>query len=175
MKPNQLLSIYFTSAFFIGIGLSAMLAHLESTKAVGILGGAVLTTCWNVFFLMILPLVQDWAQHNYCRARFIPLEEVKTTNPQLANILQNLSKRFSLGNLKLAIADVKADAPLSYGLLGSNPRLIVPQQMLDNLTTTSEESLEDELYHLTQQDHTLMFFMFTALQIIVQQALVVLV
>lgn len=173
LKPSTVLGIYYLTTFVIGAGLAIPVARCVVIGEIGARGSAILTLCWNVLFVMLLPMVLDWAERRYFKARFVALEEIAKTNPELALTIGEHCKKLSLPGLRLAVVDTACDELFSYGLWRTNPRLIIP----DALLTQTEKaqalpSIEAELSRFASQDHTLVFLIFTAIQCIIQQLLI---
>jgi hypothetical protein len=127
-----------------------------------------MTLCWNVLFIMILPLVMDWGERRYFKARFMALEEVAKTNPELASVISEQCKRLSIPGVRFAVVDTPSAELFSYGLWRHNPRLVVPDTFLvgDTTKTTVIPSVEAELSRFASQDHTFVFLLFTISQVI---------
>jgi len=165
MHPSRVLKIYYAVSFVSGVVLTFFLTHWVTTKDVGPRGAAIMTACLNVLLIMLLPLVLDWAERKYFKARFIMLEEVAKTNPELASILQEQCKRLALPNLRLAIVQSPAKELFSYGLWRNNPRLILSESFLDvEQVNRMIPSIEAELLRFSNQDMPLMFLMFAIVQ-----------
>lgn len=172
LKPSTVLGIYYLTTFVIGAGLAFPVARCVAIGEIGARGSAILTLCWNVLFVMLLPMVLDWAERRYFKARFVALEDIAKSNPELALMIGEHCKKLSLPGLRLAVVDTTSDELFSYGLWRTNPRLIIP----DALLTKSDKalaipSIEAELSRFANQDHTLVFLIFTAIQCIIQQLL----
>src|SRR5262249_32840237 len=175
MKPSQILKAYYTVTFLIGLALSVPIAHWVQTDELGAKGAAVMTLCWNCLFVMLLPLVLDWGERRYFKARFVELGEVAKTNSELADFITDQCKKMSIPGLRFAVVDTTYDELFSYGLWRSNPRLVVPGALISGEATSQEArakvipSIEAELTRFASQDHTFWFLAFTIVQIIVQQ------
>lgn len=174
LRPSRVLSLYYLITFMIGVALTFPVARWVAVGEIGARGSAILTLCWNVLFIMLLPLILDWAERRYCKARFVELEEVARANPELALVISEHCKKLSLPGLRLAVIDTNSDELFSYGLWRSNPRLIIPNALLNVQDRTQAiPSIEAELSRFAHQDHTLVFLLFTALQCIIQQLIIV--
>lgn len=173
MKPSRVLLIYNAIAFTIGVLLTIPVAILVAQQELGYRGAAGMTLCWNVLFVMILPLVLDWSERKHCKVRFLELEEVAKTNPELANAISEQCQKLAIPKLRLAILDSPSDETFSYGLWGHNPRLILPEAFLSaREETVIIPSIEAELTRFTNQDQTMMFLLFTVLQVVLQHTLI---
>jgi hypothetical protein len=116
---------------------------------------------------MILPLVMDWAERRYFKVRFMALEEVAKTNPELASVISEQCKRLAIPGLRFAVVDTPSTELFSYGLWRHNPRLVVPGAFLaGDSKTTMIPSVEAELSRFANQDHTFVFLLFTITQVI---------
>lgn len=169
MSPSRVLKLYYGTTFLIGLVLQIFLVHWISTKEIGIRSAAIITLSLNVLFIMLLPLVLDWAEMRYFKARFLGLEEIAQTNPSLAASLEEQCKRLSIPKLRLAIVESASEELFSYGLWRINPRLVLSQSILaqeDQIRMLP--SIEAELARFASQDRTLVFLMFTVIQEIVQ-------
>jgi len=145
--------------------LTVLLSHWVATKDVGPRGAAIMTACLNVLLIMLLPLVLDWAERKYFKARFIMLEEVARTNPELASILQSQCQRLAIPNLRLAIVQSASKELFSYGMWRNNPRLVVSDSFLDvDQVNRMVPSIEAELTRFANQDMPLIFLMFGIVQ-----------
>jgi Zn-dependent protease with chaperone function len=173
IRPSKVLRIYYLTTFLIGLGLTVPLAHYVRIDEVGARGAALLILSWNILFVMILPLILDWAEGRYFKARFLALEEVAKDNPELAEMLRMQCEKLSLPNLKLAVIDNHDSELFSYGLWRNNPRLIVSNEVLTKHSMQREiaPSIEAELTRFASQDHTLIFLMFAAFQLMAQNLL----
>ena len=80
-------------------------AHWVAEKEVGIRGALGLIVCWNVLFIMLLPLVLDWLEKRYLKARFMAIEEIAESNPELAGALTRQCEKMSIAGLKLAVIE----------------------------------------------------------------------
>ncbi|MBZ0187077.1 MAG: hypothetical protein K8F91_12590 [Candidatus Obscuribacterales bacterium] len=166
MTPSKILTTYYLATFSFGVVLTLLVTHFVDVNELGTRGAGGLIFCWNVLFIMLLPLVLDWAERRYLKARFLALEEVAKSNPELAEILKVQCQKLSIADLKLAIVDTKSDELFSYGLWGSNPRLMVPGNLLNPENETKIiPSIEAELTRISRRDHTVIFFMFAACQV----------
>lgn len=172
LRPSQVLNLYYLITFMIGATLTIFVARWVTVGEIGARGSAIVTLCWNVLFVMLLPLVLDWAERRYCKARFVELEEIAKSNPELALMISEHCKKLALPGLKLAVIDTASSELFSYGLWRSNPRLIIPNSLLNQERTEVLPSIEAELAKVAHQDHTLVFLIFTALQCIIQQLLI---
>jgi Zn-dependent protease with chaperone function len=165
MSPSKVLKLYYGLSFIAGILLTFVLSHLVYTQDIGVRGAAVMTLCLNVLLVMLLPLVLDWAEQRYFKARFILMEEVASTNPELAALLKEQCQRLAIPNLRLAIVHSADRELFSYGLWRNNARLILSDAFLK-----SDEpkfmfpSIEAELTRFAAQDGTIVFLLFTAAQ-----------
>jgi hypothetical protein len=166
MKPAALLRTYCAVTFAIGTVLTAPVAYLIHTKDLEMNAGVFLALSWNILFVMILPLILDWSERKYARARFIALEELAETNPELKAALDAQCEKLALPGLRLAVADTAGDETFSYGLFRNNPRLIVPATALSEVEKAKIiPSIELELARFKRQDSTPLFLLFAALQI----------
>ena len=176
MKPSKILSIYFAVTLLIGIALTIPVALWVNENELGARGAAIMTLCWNVLFAMVLPLVLDWCERRYSKVRFLELEEIAETNPELAAAISEQCEKMAIPRLRLAIADSSTDEVFTYGLFGYNPRLILPNTLLrSDEQALIVPSIEAELTRFANQDHTMMFLLFTILQIVLQHVIIAIV
>lgn len=172
MKPSTVLSVYCLSTFVVGLFLAALTAYGVHQHVFGSNGAALTALCWNLVFVMILPLVLDASEQKYFKARFLQLEEVAKTNPELASMLNEQTKKMSVPNLRLAVVDSPHHQVFGYSLWGINPRLIIPNCLLGKQDVkVLIPSIEAEFNRFNSQDHTVVFLLFTAVQIALQQFL----
>ena len=87
LSPSKALKLYYLATFLIGAGLTVPLAHWVITDDVGIRGAALSILSINVLFIMIMPMVMDYFESRYFKARFIALEELAQDNPDLKAVL----------------------------------------------------------------------------------------
>lgn len=176
MKPSQILTIYCALAFVVGVVLTIPTALWVNQNELGARGAAIMTLCWNVLFTMILPLVLDWCESRYSKVRFLELEEIAKTNPELAAAISEQCEKMAIPRLRLAVGDINSEETFSYGLWGYNPRLILPNTLLrSHEKSLLLPSIEAELTRFTSQDQTMIFLLFTIVQIVLQQVIVALV
>lgn len=165
--------MYLVLTFMVGLVLSVPTAWWINADVLGSRGAALTTLCWNVLFVMILPLVLDWSERRHCKVRFLELEEVAKTSPELAAAIAEQCRQLEIAHLKLAVADTAVSETVSYGLWGQNPRLIVSDAILQSPEKSMIlPSIEAELSRFTRQDHTLIYLMFSIVQILLQQVIV---
>jgi len=169
LSPSRVLKFYYIATFLAGCILEGFLVHWICTKEIGFRAGAIITLSLNVLFTLLLPLVLDWAESHYFKARFLGLEEIAKTNPDLAASLEDQCKRLDIPKLRLAIVESKSDELFSYGLWRINPRLVLSQSLLAKENQIRMlPSVEAELARFASQDRTLVFLMFTVVQEILQ-------
>lgn len=130
MRPSRILKVYYLSTCIAGLLFTIPVAHAVQMHDLGARGAAILTLCWNVLFIMVLPLVMDWAESRYFKARFVQLEEVAKDNPELAAVIAEQCKKLSIPGFRFAVVDTTSDELFSYGLWRSNPRLVLPGSFL---------------------------------------------
>ena len=178
MRPSRLLKIYYVVTFIIGLALTILVAYVVKTSDdLGARGAPIMTLCWNCLFIMLLPLVLDWGERRYFKARFLELEEVAKTNPELAAFITEQCKKLSIPGFRFAVVDTKTE-PFSYGLWRHNPRLVVPDTLLVKEPESAEDlkkvipSIEAELTRFATQDHTFLFICYAIVQVILQQLII---
>jgi len=169
MSSSQVLKLYYLVSFLLGIALTVLLAHWVHTGEVGSRGAAIITLSFNVLMIMLLPLVLDWAEMRYFKARFLRLEEISRTNPDLALVLEDRCKRLAIPQLRLAIVESHSEELFIYGLWRINPRLVLSTSLLaEGERFKMIPSLEAELSRFVNQDITLVFLLFTVVEEILQ-------
>lgn len=172
MRPSTVLKFYCGIACAMGILLSLLLAVLVKEDEVGRYGATILTASWNVLFLMILPMILDWSERKYFNARFLQLEELADTNPQLKAVLDEQCRKLSIPGLRLAAVDTADGETFTYGLWRQNPRLVVPSSWLKSDDQSKiVPSIEVELSRFAKRDVSLVFLGFFILQVALQQVL----
>ncbi len=165
-----MLTLYYTASFIVGVILTVLVSHLLSAGELGARGAALMILCWNVLFVLILPLVLDWSEAKHFKTRFIKLEEVAQSNPELAAVLAEQCEKLSIHKLRLAVVDSPGEEVFGYGLWGNNPRLVVSGTFFrSHEKARMLPSIESELTGVKSQDHTMVFLLFTVLQIVLQQ------
>jgi Zn-dependent protease with chaperone function len=165
MHPAKVLRLYYTASFIAGIILAFLLAHWVAAGEIGARGAAVMTACLNVLLIMLLPLVLDFSERSYFKARFLMLEELAQTYPELAQILRDQCTKLKIANLKLAIVHSSSQELFSYGLWRNNPRLVVPDSLIAiDQVSRMIPSIEAELFRFSIQDRTVLFVIFAAVQ-----------
>jgi hypothetical protein len=173
LKPSQVLTYYYALTFLLGTVLTVAVAFGVNAGEISPGGAAIMSLSWNVLFIMILPLVLDWSERKHCQARFLELEDIQGSNPELAAVIAEQCRHLSIAGLRLAVVDKGSDELFSYGLWGYNPRLILPQKLLTSQPPAAVwPSIEAELTRFASQDHTMIFLLFTVLQITLELVLV---
>jgi len=137
---------------------------------------AILTLCFNTLLVMVLPLILDWSERKYFKARFVQLEELERTNPELKAALDEQCEKLHLPGLRLATVETAGslETTFSYGLFRQNPRLVVPSSWLHSTKMTAPNvvpSIQGELNRFASRDISLIFFGFALVQFGVQQLL----
>lgn len=172
MRPSKVLGLYCATACAIGIMFSLFVTVLVAQNEVGNYGAAILTASWNVLMLMVLPIVLDWSERKYFNAKFMQLEELAETNPELKAILDEQCRKLSLPGLRLAAVDTADSDTFTYGLWRQNPRLVVPAEWLHAQDKSKLlPSIEAQLNRFAKRDVSVIFFAFFVLQVALQQAL----
>ena len=174
MRPSRILKIYYVATLIIGVLCTFPLARCVQVHELGGRGAALMTLCWNVLFVMILPLVMDWAESHYFKARFMQLEEVAKDNPELAAVISEQCQKLSIPGFRFAVIDAPTAELFTYGLWRSNPRLVLTSTLLSKeQQARTIPSIEAELHKFAHQDHTFVFLVFTGFQIMLQQLLII--
>lgn len=170
MKPSRILRAYLVASCLIGLLLTALTVTMLKQGEIGPGAAFILPVCWNVLFMLILPLVLDWSEQKYLNARFLQLEDLAQDNPELKAYLDQQCQRLSLSNIRLAVVETAAEEPFSYGLLRYNPRIILPSKLL-SLEEKSKiiPSIEVALSRFARQEISLYFLAFVFMQLAAQQ------
>ncbi len=175
MQPSRSLNIYLLATFLTGVALSTATVAWVGDGEITAGGAAVLTLTWNVFFLMVLPLVLDWSQRKYFKARALDMKQLSSEHPEIAQAISQECERHSLPGLKMAVVDSVNDEIFSYGLPGVRPRIIISNGMLESAQERMIiPSIEEEIERSARHDQTTIFLLFAAIQIVGQQALIAL-
>ena len=163
MSPTRILKIYYVATLIVGFAMTIPVSHWVKLDELGTRGAFGLILCWNVFCLMILPLVVDWAERSYLKARFVALQDIAKENPELAAVITAQCERLSINSLKLAVVDSPTSEMMSYGLWRSNPRLIVPGDLLKPENQAKAiPSVEAELARFIKRDDNTTIYMIFA-------------
>lgn len=172
MKPSKILKTYLSLSCLLGILLTLLTSFLLRLGYIEFTAAFVLPACWNVLFLLVLPLVLDWSEQKYLKARFMQIEELAQENPELKTYLDMQCQKLSVSQIRLAVVESNGEETVSYGLFGSNPRLIVPKSLL-SLEEKSKiiPSIESELNKFARHELSFYFLGFTIAQIFLQQVL----
>ncbi len=168
MSPSRILKMYFIATLVVGLAAMIPVSQWVKLNELGTRGAFGLILCWNVLCLMILPLVIDWAERFYLKARFVAIQDIAKDNPQLAEVISMQCERLSITSLKFAVVDNSSEDLISYGLWRSNPRLIISGDMLKPENQAKAiPSVEAELARfIKRDDNTVIFLMFAAVQAI---------
>jgi Zn-dependent protease with chaperone function len=173
MRPSRILKVYYLATLIAGLLFTVPVAQMVQQHELGARGAAILTLCWNVLFIMVLPLVMDWAESRYFKARFMQLEEVAKDNPELAAVITEQCKKLSIPGFRFAVIDTNSEELFSYGLWRSNPRVVLPISFLTvDQKSRTIPSIEAELTRFASQDHTFVFLLFTVVQVMLQHLLI---
>jgi Zn-dependent protease with chaperone function len=173
VRPSRILKLYYLVTFVIGVFMTVPVAQLVQSHELGGRGAAIMILCWNTLFVMLLPMVLDWGERRYFKARFLQIEEVAKTNPELAAVISEQCQKLALPGLRFAIIDSASDELFSYGLWRTNPRLVITGDLLrEERRTSIIPSVEAELARFATQDHTLVFILFAIVQVIFQQLII---
>ncbi len=172
VTPSRILKLYYAATFAVGILLTIPLAYWVDIQEVGVRGSIIMTLCWNVLFVMLLPMVMDWGERHYFKARFMQIEEVAGTNPELASVIDAQCKKLHIFGCRFAVVNSANTELFSYGVWGRNPRLVISQSFLSAAEKAKIiPSIEAELHRFRRTEPTLVFFCFAAVQIIFQYLL----
>lgn len=170
MKSSKILRVYLASSCVLGLALTAMTVVYLKQGEIGQSAAFILPFCWNVLFMLILPLVLDWSEQKYLKARFLQLEDVAKDNPELKAYLDQQCQKLAVSNIRVAVVDSAVEETFSYGLLRYNPRIIVPSKLLsDEEKAKIIPSIENELNKFKKQEVSLYFAAFTFAQLALQQ------
>jgi hypothetical protein len=174
IRPSTVLRIYCAASFAVGLAVSVPLVMLIPSKELSLNSTAILLLCFNVLMVMLLPLVLDWSERKYFKARFVQLEELAKTNPQLKEALDEQCRKLSLPGLRLAAVDVPFADTFTYGLWRHNPRLVVPASWLQEPSDESKimPSIEVELNRFAKRDVSFLFVAFWIAQVAFQFGLI---
>jgi hypothetical protein len=176
MRPASVLRAYCAISFVLGVVASFPLAWFVKHGELSLNASAVLLLCLNVLLIMILPLVLDFSERKYFKARFLQLEEIAQSNPQLKALLEEQCQKLSLPGLRVAAVETTATEMLVYGLWHQNPRLVLPASWLRNSAgqTNLLPSIEIELNRFAKREVSFLFLGFFLLQVAVQFGVVTL-
>lgn len=175
MRPSRALQLYYAATFAFGLVFTIPMAIWVRSDELGVRGAAILILSLNILFVMVLPLVMDWAESKYFKARFVALEELAKDDPELAVLLSSQCEKLSLPGLKLAVVSQNGEEmfeTFSYGLWRNNPRLFLTDKLISREKTEIAPSIEAELTRFANQDHTLVFLLFAGMEVMAQNLLV---
>ncbi len=165
MQPGRILKIYYVTTFALGMLATVPISHWLKVNELGARGAFGLILCLNVLFMMLLPLILDWAESRYLKARFLALEELAKNNPQLAEVLTKQCKKLSIPGIKLVVVDTASEELLSYGIWKSNPRIIIPTVVLERADEDGIiSSIEQELARFSRRENDVIYLIFGAVQ-----------
>lgn len=123
--------------------------------------------------MLILPLVLDWSEQKYLKARFLQLEELAKDNPELKECLERQCQKLSVPAIRLAVVETATEETFSYGLLRYNPRIILPSKLLSIEEKAKViPSIENEMSRFARQEVSFYFAAFIVLQLILQQIII---
>lgn len=162
-SPSRILRMYYISTFLLGLVAIVPMSEWVKLNELGTRGAFGLILCWNVLCLMLLPLVIDWAERHYLKARFVAIQDIADHNPQLAEVIKTQCERLSISSLKFAVVENASEDLVSYGLWRSNPRLIVSSDMLKPENHEKAiPSVEAELARFIKRDDNTVIFLIMA-------------
>lgn len=173
MIASKVLRNYYIVTFLLGIGLLLPVSFAVKINEVGMGGAFAVVLCFNVLCFLLLPLIMDWTERVYFKARFLALEEVAKESPQLAKAVSEQCEQLSIASVKFAVVDVHNDVSKddknaqlsSYGLWRSNPRLVVPNGLLDpENATNAAPSVLAELNRFSKNNSIPVFAAFAIIQ-----------
>lgn len=158
------------SSCVLGFLFTALTVLTLKRGDIGPNAALILPVCWNVLFMLILPLVLDWSEQKYLKARFLQIEEVAKDNPELKACLDQQCEKLSVSSIRLAVVDSSGEETFSYGFMRYNPRVIVSKEIL-SMEEKSKiiPSIENELNRFARQEVSLYFLAFLFAQLAIQQ------
>jgi hypothetical protein len=169
VRPSRILKIYYAVTLAVGIILTIPLAHWVQIQEVGVRGGIIMTLCWNVLFVMLLPMVMDWGERHYFKARFMQIEEIASSNPELAAVIKEQCQKLHIPGCRFAVVSSTNAELFSYGVWGRNPRLVVSESLLSPEEKSKIiPSIEAELNRFSRTEPTIVYVGFAFLQLAVQ-------
>lgn len=173
MKPSRILRVYLWSSFVLGLLLTVITTVCLKHGDIGPGASLILTLCWNTLLMLILPLVLDWSEQKYLKARFLQLEELAKDNPELKECLERQCQKLSVPAIRLAVVETATEETFSYGLLRYNPRIILPSKLLSIEEKAKViPSIENEMSRFARQEVSFYFAAFIVLQLILQQIII---
>lgn len=175
MIASKVLRNYYIATFLMGLVMLAPMAYGLKTNDVGMKGAYAVILCFNVLCFLLLPLIMDWTERVYFKARFLALEEVAEKSPQLAKAVSEQCEQLSLNSVKFAVVEVahgdnaneleNHEKQLSsYGLWRSNPRVVLSQKLLDPANTSAAPSVLAELNRFSKNNTIPVFMAFALVQ-----------
>lgn len=175
MIASKVLRNYYVVTFVLGIVLLCPVAFALKINEVGMGGAFAVVLCFNALCFLLLPLIMDWTERVYFKARFLALEELAEESPQLAKAVSEQCEQLSIASVKFAVVEVNqteqgndihiSNQLSSYGLWRSNPRLIVPDRLLEpENATNAAPSVLAELNRFSKNNSIPVFASFALLQ-----------
>ncbi len=174
MIASKVLRNYYIATFLIGVVMLAPMAYGLKTNEVGMKGAYAVILCFNVLCFLLLPLIMDWTERVYFKARFLALEEVAEKSPQLAKAVSEQCEQLSLNSVKFAVVeaahgetnnDFESNEKLtSYGLWCTNPRVVLTNRLLDPSNLNAAPSVLAELNRFSKNNTIPVFIAFAAAQ-----------
>lgn len=177
MIASKVLRNYYVVTFVLGIVLILPVAFALKINEVGIGGAFAVVLCFNALCFLLLPLIMDWTERVYFKARFLALEELAQESPQLAKAVSEQCQQLSLASVKFAVVEVNqseheqdkdiqiSNQLSSYGLWRSNPRVVVPNRLLDpENAINAAPSVLAELNRFSKNNSIPVFVSFAVMQ-----------
>ncbi len=170
MRPSRVVRVYLAVSLIIGFIASVPLAMSQHSNELSADSTLMLTLCLNVLLLMLSPIVLDWSERKYFKARFVQLQELAEMNPELKTLLEAQCEKLSLAGLRLAAVETANTETSIYGLFRQNPRLVVPTSWLSSgVPANVIPTIEGQLNRFATRDFSFYFLGFAVLQIGLQQ------
>lgn len=175
MIASKVLRNYYIATFLMGVLMLAPMAYGLKTNEVGMKGAYAVILCFNVLCFLLHPLIMDWMERVYYKARFLALEEVAEKSPQLAKAVSEQCEQLSLNSVKFAVVEVAHGESStefeshekqlsSYGLWRSNPRVVLSQRLLDPSNANAAPSVLAELNRFSKNNTIPVFIAFAMVQ-----------
>ncbi|MBP7862876.1 hypothetical protein KA183_14415 [bacterium] len=174
MIASKVLRNYYIATFLLGVVMLLPMTIGLKTNDVGMKGAYAVILCFNVLCFLLLPLIMDWTERVYFKARFLALEEVAEKSPQLAKAVSEQCEQLSLNSVKFAVVEVAHGEPeqelgsheklTSYGLWRSNPRVVLTNRLLDPSNLNAAPSVLAELNRFSKNNTIPVFMGFAAIQ-----------
>jgi Zn-dependent protease with chaperone function len=163
LYTSSLITLGLLAAFVFGI----VMAVNVYVGSINVVVAIIITIIINVIMWLVGPSFSDWVNRLFYKVTFLSQEEFTSLHPEVAAIIDQVSKEYSFPFPKIGIIADRNPTAFTYGSARYNARIIITEGIFHFLSPQEVRAVvAHELGHIVNRDFIVMMIAGTLVQIL---------